>query len=543
MKFDEKLIKEQKNNFILNEEPGVDLLIQNNKIQAIVKGNPNHEVNFILDNGKIVEIDCDCQDAQEGGYCEHMNAAISKVEELIDIISKNDIFQKDEESKLKNLIKNASREDIDSFLFKALSQDDYLLELFEKYTKLDESEVFDNAMDKINDIFEMLENGYDYEDSDEAYDEFADELSTIIDEDIQYFVNKKEYASTLDLISNIFDLMPEIEDEYFDKVDYLGSRTSDIFVTLLKEADLEIKKDTFNLIISILDDQELCWMHDKLLHVLMHNCPNDYEEEKINFLKAKEEKFDEVNYEPRDMWDLCYAFSMIGLPQYKEQFIDFCMKHLDNIEIAELLIRHYNLRRNFDESFAIIDKCSQLNEDNMDVQGELQLSKKDIYEKLNDKQNYLDTLWELVTEYYPGDLDLIDELKDAYPEDVWSQKREELLNHISDDNLLDVLAHEGMYKELFEKVNDSDDIRPLMNFDYLLKDNYSKEIVDKYVNYLQQKVAMANSYGDYQHILIILYGLTRIDGGNKAIEKLIEEWNLEYKDKPELLELLNNFEY
>ena len=442
MKYEEK-----RNEFYVNEELNVNLSIKDNTIQAIVKGNLDHEVNITLGDGEILEAYCDCENGKEGNYCEHIITAIEALEKLNGELSKIEIFQNDEDNYLEDLIKRANRKDIDRFLLKVLDGNYELLELFEKYVDMDDEDVFDQADDRINETFNNFNiNSDKYCDYDYAYEELDDELCNIIDEEIQYFIDKEEYDEALSLLIIIFERFDDIEDNYIDTLYNAEEEIYDVLKTLLKKADSEVKYETFDLILSLLDNQEQQWIHSTLLNLIVNNCPKEFEEETIDFLEEKNQELNEnkdISNKQRYQWETCYAHSMIGLPKYKEKLNDFCMEHLDNIDLVEILAYQNNLQGNFDQSLDIINKCNELNKEDNDIQGDLKLLKMDIYKLQGDKQKYLEILEDLITNYYPDDLDLLDALKDEYSEESWSQKRQEILDKMPDDlDNLPILARQ-----------------------------------------------------------------------------------------------------
>ncbi len=441
------IYEEKRNEFYANEELNVNLSIKGDAIQAKVKGNPDHEVNITLGDGEILEAYCDCENGKEGNYCEHIITAIEALEKLNGELSKIEIFQNDEDNYLEDLIKRANRKDIDRFLLKVLDGNYELLELFEKYVDMDDEDVFDQADDRINETFNNFNiNSDKYCDYDYAYEELDDELCNIIDEEIQYFIDKEEYDEALSLLIIIFERFDDIEDNYIDTLYNAEEEIYDVLKTLLKKADSEVKYETFDLILSLLDNQEQQWIHSTLLNLIVNNCPKEFEEEKIDFLEEKNQELNEnknISNKQRYQWETCYAHSMIGLPKYKEKLNDFCMEHLDNIDLVEILAYQNNLQGNFDQSLDIINKCNELNKEDNDIQGDLKLLKMDIYKLQGDKQKYLEILEDLITNYYPDDLDLLDALKDEYSEESWSQKRQEILDKMPDDlDNLPILARQ-----------------------------------------------------------------------------------------------------
>ena len=442
MKYEEK-----RNEFYVNEELNVNLSIKGNTIQATVKGNLDHEVNITLGDGEILEAYCDCENGKEGNYCEHIITAIEALEKLNGELSKIEIFQNDEDNYLEDLIKRANRKDIDRFLLKVLDGNYELLELFEKYVDMDDEDVFDQADDRINETFNNFNiNSDKYCDYDYAYEELDDELCNIIDEEIQYFIDKEEYDEALSLLIIIFERFDDIEDNYIDTLYNAEEEIYDVLKTLLKKADSEVKYETFDLILSLLDNQEQQWIHSTLLNLIVNNCPKEFEEEKIDFLEEKNQELNEnkdISNKQRYQWETCYAHSMIGLPKYKEKLNDFCMEHLDNIDLVEILVNQNNLQGNYDQSLDIINKCNELNKEDNDIQGDLKLLKMDIYKLQGDNQKYLEILEDLITNYYPDDLDLLDALKEEYSEEEWSQKRQEILDKMPDDlDNLPILARQ-----------------------------------------------------------------------------------------------------
>ena len=441
------IYEEKRNEFYANEELNVNLSIKGNTIQATVKGNLDHEVNITLGDGEILEAYCDCENGKEGNYCEHIITAIEALEKLNGELSKIEIFQNDEDNYLEDLIKRANRKDIDRFLLKVLDGNYELLELFEKYVDMDDEDVFDQADDRINETFNNFNiNSDKYCDYDYAYEELDDELCNIIDEEIQYFIDKEEYDEALSLLIIIFERFDDIEDNYIDTLYNAEEEIYDVLKTLLKKADSEVKYETFDLILSLLDNQEQQWIHSTLLNLIVNNCPKEFEEEKIDFLEEKNQELNEnkdISNKQRYQWETCYAHSMIGLPKYKEKLNDFCMEHLDNIDLVEILVNQNNLQGNYDQSLDIINKCNELNKEDNDIQGDLKLLKMDIYKLQGDNQKYLEILEDLITNYYPDDLDLLDALKEEYSEEEWSQKRQEILDKMPDDlDNLPILARQ-----------------------------------------------------------------------------------------------------
>lgn len=145
-----------------------DLRITPNRIKAVVKGTDFYHVEIKLNGNQIIGMSCDCPYAQDGHNCKHMAAVLYDWE-------RNATHPVIDNSKL---VKEASEEDVRSFLIQVLDDDPSLVETFKQYTQNEFS--LTTMIDDLEGVVDSYSDGYHYIDYEFSCD-FCDNYEDAVD--------------------------------------------------------------------------------------------------------------------------------------------------------------------------------------------------------------------------------------------------------------------------------------------------------------------------------------------------------------------------
>ena len=78
----------------------------------------------------------------------------------------------------------------------------------------------------------------------------------------------------------------------------------------------------------------------------------------------------------------------------------------------------------------------------------------------------------------------------------------------------------------------------LAEYKDILKDKYPSELLDAYLNIINNLVLKSGTRKHYQNIVKLLKDMNTIDGGEIIVNQLVEDWNVKYKRRTAMLEEL-----
>ncbi|MCD7808341.1 MAG: hypothetical protein LUH02_03285 [Erysipelotrichaceae bacterium] len=266
------------------------------------------------------------------------------------------------------------------------------------------------------------------------------------------------------------------------------------------------------------------YLEDKLIYLSEHLYQENYERYKDEFriqrwgnmciivLKQLGYSYEQIHEYLKDYWHY---------PFIRQQYITYCIDH-----------------QLYDEAILILEESLQLDTKKEDIiQYRQQL--KDIYLNLDDNEAYKKQLWYSITVDDPGNLDDYLKLKSLYTDNEWKDIREDIFLILPDDYPFDILyKEEKLYDRLLEFVINKHNFTYLYKYDDILKDKYPKQILQAYQTILNERVKNTAYRETYRSWVTNLIRMREIDGGEKIVDEIVQEWKIKYHNRKALMEEL-----
>ena len=235
-----------------------DLRINSNRIKAVVNGTDFYHVEIKLNGNKIIGMSCDCPYAEDGHNCKHMAAVLyewqlSATHPVID------------NSKL---VKEASEEDVRSFLIQVLNDQPSLVETFKQYTQNEFS--LTTMIDDLEGVVDSYSDGYHYIDYEFSCD-FCDNYEDAIFKWLDLLKEKKQYSLAFKFLLKAYDIFDKLdiednEGETYDVSFSIINACSNIIMCMEKSERI----DAFNLLKQFLNNIRYSYDRIDILQVFFN---------------------------------------------------------------------------------------------------------------------------------------------------------------------------------------------------------------------------------------------------------------------------------
>lgn len=139
-----------------------------------------------------------------------------------------------------------------------------------------------------------------------------------------------------------------------------------------------------------------------------------------------------------------------------------------------------------------------------------------------------------------GNVQYYKELKDLYSFQEWERVREELFAKLPIHAHIDRLyKEEKMYERLLEYVLTTEGLYALWEYETVLQDKYPSELLQKYVEEVNQMATCTSDRKRYREWVAILRRMIQLEGGEEKVEQIVKHWREIYKNRPALMDELS----
>lgn len=471
------------------------------EVNAIVSGTFDYDVKIEFDkHGNIDSMSCTCPYFKRDN-CKHLAALLYCLDEY-----ENHDDESDED--FEELFKSVDDERLKEFFLEELRdnwelKNKFLLEFSEK---VDEN-YYKSKLDDI--IFE---------------DDFSYMLSSFFRDDIEFLLKKKEYGLILELADDAFittcqKLECPWNGEYYDNLNDIGEIISslsnthiseDVFEWLMSVVRYRFDEDYINIFFEILFSKfklkyQLEEKYNLVSDIILKS--NSYYME--SYVMAKIQLMNDLKYLQSDIDEFRQKY--LKYPKVRQQFIDEAIEAEDYSKAIKLL--------------KVGIKNSKYSLDKHKVHVQL----KELYLKTDDLDSYKKELFQIINKYC--EINDYKELKKQYDKKEWIGIREEIFTNCMDTNhfLNECYAYEGLYEHLIKNISYESDLTYYKN---RIPYDYSRQLLEKYSFFVNGKVKSTGSRKYYRSIVQILNEMLSINGGEKVVSDILNEWKVKYKNRP-----------
>ena len=511
-----------------------DLRITPNRIKAVVKGTDFYHVEIKLNGNQIIGMSCDCPYAQDGHNCKHMAAVLYDWE-------RNATHPVIDNSKL---VKEASEEDVRSFLIQVLDDDPSLVETFKQYTQNEFS--LTTMIDDLEGVVDSYSDGYHYIDYEFSCD-FCDNYEDAVDKWLDLLKEKKQYSLAFQFLLKAYDIFDKLdiddnEGETYDVSFYIIDAWSNIIMCMEKSERI----DAFNLLKQFLNNIRYSYDRIDILQVFFNHLKGeDLLKLQIDFVKEQLDYIENHN----DIFDKEYV-----LDGFAKMYLELLKKnHASKKEINAIYKKYWECgsirmdcvytcikNEEFDKALDYIDKCIDLDYENQALMKRNIELKKDIYKKQGNIKAYKEELKNLILFFNDTNIEDYIELKSCYLDKEWIKERDSIIEQLTPGRFLcEILETEQLYGQLFDVILGSNNRDLLHQYTHVLNDEYPEKLLQLYREIVEKQAESTGSRQHYRQIVEDLRIMKSINDGDKVVDEIIKKWKVQYKNRSAMLDELN----
>lgn len=511
-----------------------DLRITPNRIKAVVYGTHPYHVEIKLNGNQIIGMSCDCPYAQDEHNCKHMAAVLyewqlSATHPVID------------NSKL---VKEASEEDVRSFLIQVLNDQPSLVETFKQYTQNEFS--LTTMIDDLEGVVDSYSDGYHYIDYEFSCD-FCDNYEDAIFKWLDLLKEKKQYSLAFKFLLKAYDIFDKLdiednEGETYDVSFSIINACSNIIMCMEKSERI----DAFNLLKQFLNNIRYSYDRIDILQVFFNYLKGeDLLKLQIDFVKEQLDYIESHN----DILDREYVFD-----GFAKMYLEFLKKNNASKKEINAIYKKYwecgSIRMDcvytcinneeFDKALDYIDKCIDLDYENQALMKRNIELKKDIYMEQGNIKAYKEELKNLILFFNDTSIEDYIELRSCYLDKEWIEERDSIIEQLTPGRFLcEILETEQLYEQLLDVLLRSDDKYLLHQYTDLLSKKYPEQLLQIYREIVEKQAESTGSRKHYYQIVEELRIMKSINGGDKIVDEIIKKWKVQYKNRSAMLDELN----
>lgn len=511
-----------------------DLHINSNRIKAVVHGTDFYHVEIKLNGNQIIGMSCDCPYAQDGHNCKHMAAVLYEwhLSATYPVIDNS------------KLVKEASEEDVRSFLIQVLDDNPDLVETFKQYTQNEFS--LTTMIDDLEGVVDSYSDGYHYIDYEFSRD-FCDNYEDAVDKWLDLLKNKKQYSLAFKFLLKAYDIFDKLdiddnEGETFDVSFYIIDAWSNIIMCMEK---LE-RIDAFNLLKQFLNNIRYSYDRIDILQVFFNHLKGeDLLKLQIDFVKEQLDYIESHN----DILDREYV-----LDGFAKMYLELLKKNNASKKEINAIYKKYwecdSIRMDciytcinneeFDKALDCIDKCIDLDYENQALMKRNIELKKDIYMEQGNIKAYKEELKNLILFFNDTNIEDYIELKSCYLDKEWIEERDSIIEQLAPGRFLcEILETEQLYEKLIDVLLRSDDKYLLHQYTDILNEKYPEQLLQVYQETVEKQAESKGSRKHYYQIVEELRIMKSISGGDKVVDEIIKKWKVQYKNRSAMLDELS----
>lgn len=515
-------------------------------VQATVKGSKTYHVTVSVQNGQVVDAECNCPYAQGGKYCKHM-AAVMFASFPDDEIGETSRKSQPTGLGVVQLVLSATEQQVRDFLTETLLTDGDLAAKFALRVAPETAE--NNRQLYLQQISDIIESYQDYSGfiDYQAAGPFEEELSTFIRENIQAALDQQQPKLAFRLINQVATKLARVDiDDSDGEIMMLAHECRDIWQQVIDQADAALKRQAFTWFQKH-SQSSMGAFEDDIEDILFKNFTTPkFLQRKLTWTAEKLDDAEKAGNEwQAKSWAMYHLKTLVKLESSDDEIEDFCRAHIRYDGVRQYYVDFSLQRERYDRAIQILvngRKRGQIDGLNGLVQ-KYSRQLLALYKRLERPEAYRQELWDFATTYSPADLEAYQELKTLYPAADWPTEREKLLAALPKHaNVAQLYAEDHLYQELLQTVLAQRGLIGVQTYEKLLKPKFSRQLLQKYVAVAQQ---MAEQTGDRQHyrdIVKILNKMTTFPMGMSTADHLIQEWRVKYARRPAMLDELKRFD-
>ena len=320
----------------------------------------------------------------------------------------------------------------------------------------------------------------------------------------------------------------------------------DVWVELQGRATLKDKQEMFRWFTAHLGSYENDWVEEYIEDILLEEFKEkefyqykmDFIQEKIRNAELENDEWHRHFYVGK--WVTRYFALLNPMSLEHPEFQRMCEKYWDVPDVRQYYIDLCEKVKNYDRALQVLDESLVLDKEYRGLVSDYHQKKKQIFLLQGNREAYISQLWDLILKTEPGDLKLYRELKQLYTPEEWREKREFLFKNLPPtSNIGRLFAEEKLLDRLLAFVQRSS-LYEAEEYTDLLKEEYPKELLQKYRDEVEDMAGSAGSRNHYRRLVDVLHRMQKIQGGKEVVSDIIAVWREFYRRRPAMMDELKN---
>lgn len=536
------------------------------EIMAEVEGTKKYHVNIELDGEDVLDMVCDCPYAESGNNCKHMAAVLFCFEEKLydedvarEAVSKNgieeyswqDMYEKKRE-KVVALVNKIPVEDVREMLVQYVLNDDSLRNKLElEYAEQLDARQMLALKEEIYNIERNNSRG-GFVDWYHASD-FTMELHYFLETKVKLLIERNYLDQAFELTNIVFQCIGNIDmDDSEGGSLYVADTCYECWKLILEKSDEQKKLKIKKWFEGHLSGYVIDFMEEYLQEFLFSEFPSD------ELLREKIEELDEIirgcsgKNECTRIYSLHYGYENVIIKRIKymkmlncteKEILDFRKKNRHFFVIRELEIEEALAEQDYEKAKQLLMESKELDAEYLNQVQKYSKQLIDLYNKNGEVENCRRELLYQLENYYHSDLKYFLALKEVTPADEW----ENTVNQIVSSNqhlqfVCKILNEEKRYQELMDRIEKSDNIYLLDEYEKNLRNALPDSVIELYKRYVLKEAQRVSDRNGYRHLMQYMTKISKCPGGREVASRIAEQWRMEYKRRSAMMDELEKLD-
>lgn len=512
---------------------------------ADIEGTEVYRVSVTLhsETDEIEAYSCDCPYGEDGTPCKHLAALLCALEEDADVEESDESLtaQKSLDLAVSEAVNALSPEQMRTLLIQFAQKDSLLREkiLLFSARSVPESQSEQWAMD-LRDIADAAADRHGFIDYAEAYG-FCCSLMAYQRERFPNLMKCGLIMDAFRLVCLVFQTGTEQDiDDSDGGLTLLADDCSEYWNILLESASCEQQKEMLCWFCGIWEENDLgrMFIEDYLFEAPWNS------EIAPDILRLLDQEIQNC------LEDLRLAYRLEHLVVYRLRWMEkagdtqatvdsYLKKNHRLSAVREIEIDRAEQNQDWDTAIALLEESKLLDADKPGRISQYCEQLIGIYETLGDAGALRRELEHYVFTSRQDSLTYTAKLKAILPAEEWPKMREQLLESRSMRYLTyPLLEQEGMYAEMMERIEETEEFHALEQYEDTLKQIYPQRCMQVYGKHLCEAMARAGNRKAYWSVIQTLRKLLKYPDGKAAAQAIAGQWKLAYPRRSSMLDEL-----
>lgn len=525
--------------------------------EATVRGTYDYEVEIILEDDEVAEMYCDCPYAEGGSNCKHMAAVLYEITDYSRKSGDNESGKTadipDTERRQQEVaasVDSISEADLREYVKGLLYKDRNLYAEFKiQYHFSDSREMMDIFKGRINRIFEEQSGEYGYIDYYQGT-KLEKQLYSTMEELTDKLKLRGSYQEIFELSLFLFKKLEYVDiDNSNGVLSGIMDYCTDTWETLLDECDEQsLKKMMFSSLLDTLKYNGMGYREETAWGFLFDFCEEkeilsemmNMAEEKIRKCKMPTDSWNYSGNMNRYVLEKIYLMEKMGCSD--KDIMEFSRHHWDIDQVRSLWICKYEKAGDQEQAIRLLKESMEQAEDKPGLVLDYRRMLMQIYRQMGNEAEYraelaqiiLNDPWALEEEY--------NEYKAMFNKTEWKQELEKVLaSPYGKKHLYELLEKEKLYGRLMEEIKELKSLSVLRRFEKILQKEYGDEILQIYVENVEEMAGQKGGRSMYKELAQILTHMKEFSNGTETVEQIVKSWRNKYRNRRAMMDELKNF--